>query len=72
LIFFYIFQRITRGSTNGQEAPEERKENMYRKPHIDLHGIFQNKTGGEKLSKVVTLMSKGKRNKKEKEKRSKA
>jgi hypothetical protein len=39
---FNIRQYITTtGSTNGQKALEERKENIYKKPHIDLHDMLE-------------------------------
>jgi hypothetical protein len=32
---------------------------MYKKPHIDLHGILQTKTEGDKFLEADNLMSKG-------------
>jgi hypothetical protein len=47
------------GSTNGQRAPKERKEIIYRKPQIYLRDVLQKNTRGEKSSEGVTLNVKG-------------
>jgi hypothetical protein len=61
MIFIYVSE-LQEEAPMDKEAPEERKERIYRKPHIDLHDILQKKSGGEKSSEEVTLNVKGKRN----------
>jgi len=39
---------------------KERKESIHRMPHIDIHDVLKNKTGGNKSLERFTLNVKGK------------